>query len=699
MSGKLPPKHDPERTKAEQEALQTAEKATKIAGAFGEGKLPTTEQIVTSIESLQDSDAIHATARGMSPLGKKVFADTEKFLESTKDLLVEKNAGDELQNVIYYGSRAARDIGDQTSSIPEDLKKKYENKSGEVQSLAKEAWQKALMIPQLMISSSEFRKLINEINIVIQEAIATTDSGQETADPEAEETLKGVAQKTSTRARESAYPLAKKAAGTVDPIIREFSEGKKSFHDAATEGAKSLATNVKERVTSYHLSPEQRERITARFKNVMKEAQRRPEYQEALSDIIDFVCRISEYTREVASHVSGTTAEATGQSDALRIAQQNAKELLENFSNNYSLDLLINSLSDFSDQVQSDEQLRDYLRELQDFVLSSLQSHEYIQQTDYNEHGSRLIERGRHILLENYYDTITNITNEFRKFNESLQEDKTTLRWKRDFENLVQDIFLDEKGRPTMKFELIKDCGKILTLIAEKLKFFPLPRMEKTKNQNNNSYDDQYEYIFDNIVLHVSDIIPKHLHISMTSDINLDREGEDVVRNTALIEISKLRADARNIAFFYKKKGGLITMKDVGLVDFAIPSDGLRICINILLSMPTDKETTLRLTVLEAETNIKELKIRLHDTRHDFLYVFLTPLVEKRLKKQLENIISDYMRKSVEYVQENLNNIQIKATETYCHSKETQLPRPTGEKLENRKAWESNAFGVTRTEE
>lgn len=51
------------------------------------------------------------------------------------------------------------------------------------------------------------------------------------------------------------------------------------------------------------------------------------------------------------------------------------------------------------------------------------------------------------------------------------------------------------------------------------------------------SSDETYEYSFDNIVLHVSDIIPKHLHISLTSDINLDGDPNEVVQNTAIFEM------------------------------------------------------------------------------------------------------------------------------------------------------------------
>ncbi|CAG8466015.1 5841_t:CDS:2, partial [Racocetra fulgida] len=534
---KLPSKNDPERTTAEQEALKTAERATQFTEALKEGRLPTTEQITTTIDSIHDNDTFHESARGMSPLGKKVLANTEKFLESTKNLLAEKNAGDELQNTVYYGNKAAREI-----SVDEHI--------AACEPSVKEIWQKTLLvineksqIPQLLISNPEFRKLVNDINCVFQEALSVTVPGNEEVNVETpttddEKSPQEISQHVKRQTRESVYPVAKAGAGIVGPQIREFGEGKKSLQEAAGEGMRSLATSLKNRVTSYNLSPERRERIITRFKNLIFETQKRPEYQEALTDIIGVISRISEYTQEVVNQASETAKSTNQQVPSLKIAQQNAKELLENFANHRSLDDLIAALKNMGTQIKQDEELRHYLKELQHFVLSSLRDHEFVQRTDYNEHGSRLIENGRRILLENYRETTQKIAEEAAAFNDGLQEDRTTRQWTHDLECLVRDIFLDDKGRPTIKFELIKDFRKILSIVAEKLRFIPLPKLEK-----------YYEYSFDNIVLHVSDIIPKHLHISLTSDINMERESEDVVQNTA-----RLKRQVENVITEHMKK-------------------------------------------------------------------------------------------------------------------------------------------------
>lgn len=252
------------------------------------------------------------------------------------------------------------------------------------------------------------------------------------------------------------------------------------MQEATTEGIKTMKTSVKEKVTSYHLSPEKREKLTARFKNIMTDVQRKPEYQDALSEIVRILSRISDYTQEVTNRVTETAAEGTNrQEDSLSIAQRNAKELLENFANNSSLDELTSLLKEMGNKINHDEKFRNYLKELRNFVLSSLRDAEFINKPDYKDDGSRLIQEGRHVLLDRYSDLTDKISSEVKNFNDALQEDKTINRWKQDFETLVKDVFLDEKGRPTIKFGLVKDFAKILPVVAQKMKFIPLPRIEK----------------------------------------------------------------------------------------------------------------------------------------------------------------------------------------------------------------------------
>jgi len=653
----LPPKNDPERAEREREAIKARDKAVQVTDALKEGKLPTTDQVTRTLESVQNSDALQDVASGMSPLGQKVLADTERLLDTTRKIFEEKNVGDELQHVIYHTGKATKDTAT-TATVPEDLKRKTTNEATSTQPLVQDALRKTMIIPKLLVSSSEFRKLINDLHSIIQDALFRAIPGKDPSDIDAgvgsdqEKTIEQAKNETAQHAREGTYPVAKEAADITGAHVKDFSEGK-SAKDTATDGAKHLATHFKDKFTGYQLTEEQRDRLVNRFKNLMIETQSNPEYQSVLEDLINIISQINEQSQHVTGQVKETAktqADAATDKTDLQIAHENAKRLIENFANHKSLDPLINALKTLGNDIRNDDELRSYFNELREFSISSLRDPNFVQETDYIDHGSRLIDRGRHLLLERYSEHTDRIADEAASFNEALQNDPLTSQWTKDLETLVRDMFMDEKGQPTVKFELIKDFAKILKIAGEKMKFLPLPRIENS--------DEEYDYIFDNIVLHLADVVPKHLRMNFTADINLNRDEKDMLQNTAYFEIAQINADARNIAFYYKKKKGLINMMDVGLVDFAIPKNGLTIKLKVLLNPPNESNPALDIRVLESDTIISDLKLRLHDTKHDILNTILTPLVEKRLKTQVAKMVSEKMAASIEYIKENVNNLQ-----------------------------------------
>jgi len=686
----LPPKEDPKRDELEHEAIDARNKAGQLAESFKEGKLPSTDQVTRAIEAVQNSDALQAP-QDMSPLGKKVMADFERLLDTTKKIFEEKNVGDELQNAIYYSSKATKDVTGSVT-IPDDLKNKATNEASSTQPIFQDAFKKTLLIPQLLVSSSEFRKLINDLHSIVQDALLrtipdkdpNTDATSKFATDE-EKSLQQAKQETLQQAREGTYPVAKEAANITGEHVKDFSEGRKGFQETAKGGAKQLATQFKSRVSDYEITEEHRDQLVNRFKNAMIETQSRQEYQEVLEDLINILSLLSEKSQSVTGQVKETAKaqaqESTDKSD-LQTAQESAKKLVENFANHKSLDPLINALRDLGKVVKRDEELRKYLNELRQFIISSLRDPKFVQETDYVDRGSELIETGRYLLLERYSDDTQRIVDEAKEFNAALQDDVLTTQWSKDFETLVGDLFLNENSQPTIKFELIKDFNKILPVIGERLKYLPLPRIENS--------DEEYDYIFDNIVLYLAEVLPSHLHVNFMTDINLGRNEQDILQNTAFFEISKINADARNIAFYYKKKKGLINMMDVGLVDFAIPKNGLTIKLKVLMNPPTDKNQELDIRVLEANTIIDDLKIRLHDTKHDFLYTVLTPLVEKRLKKQFANLITDKLVKSIDYLKENIIKVEAQVRHQVTDVARTKVKGMTGDIKRKQQAWQND---------
>ena len=160
------------------------------------------------------------------------------------------------------------------------MKQKVSSEASDSQSLVQQAIKESLLIPQLLISSAEFRKLVNDVHSIIQDTLLRTvpekepptQTGPEIGKDD-EKTVQQATQETKQQARESTFPVAKAAANISGAHIKDYSEGNKTFQGAVTGGAKEMATNVKDKITQIRLTEEQRDQLVNRFKNIMIETQ------------------------------------------------------------------------------------------------------------------------------------------------------------------------------------------------------------------------------------------------------------------------------------------------------------------------------------------------------------------------------------------------------------------------------------------
>ena len=95
--------------------------ARELSAALKEGKLPTTQQATAAIEKIQKEGLLRDTNQELSREGQRVAASAEHLLDDSKRILAEKNAGDQLQQAVYYGVKAAQQTTSTASSKCEIL--------------------------------------------------------------------------------------------------------------------------------------------------------------------------------------------------------------------------------------------------------------------------------------------------------------------------------------------------------------------------------------------------------------------------------------------------------------------------------------------------------------------------------------------------------------------------------------------------
>lgn len=448
----------------------------------------------------------------MSPAGQQVMGNVQKILDTSKKVIQEKNTDQELQTLVqesFHGGKGAAgkyfgvcsidlchsyvmfnnslpcflDIGKQHITD-----KHLREGHATAQELAQEAARRAWNVARLMVTSREFRRLVADLEGVLSDAIRAGITGKEEhkqqvgsnigddteADPQ--EAL----HRTGDTARGHAGDIYRAGVETTEPTVNKFASGEATFGQASQEIGSNVTTGIKDSVKDINLTQEQRNTLLNRLKKILLEAHASQEYQSALDDLMSIIRQIGEQGEQFGGQLRQaheSTQEAHG--DNIDNVTQSSKRLVEKFANGNSLDPLWNAVRDFGSHVKNDQDMRNYLEELREFIHKSIRDTGFIQSEQYDQKSSELLDRGQHEIKERYRDDTDRVLHEAKVFGQGFKEDQLNQEIANDLRELTVSLFLDEDGKPTFKYELFKDFASMIPVIAAQIEYLPLPPIEK----------------------------------------------------------------------------------------------------------------------------------------------------------------------------------------------------------------------------
>jgi len=583
---------------------------------------------------------------------------------SGKDVLLEKNEGDKLQAAVYHGARAAGAVGGSVQGRikPQDLVSTHFSGMSDA---ASQASRRVMDLGRLVVTSSQFRHLLRDTLDLFQDVVGAALSSS-TNDPE--RLQQDLSADPEGAFRQRAPHALDQVHAALEPHVNKYSEGETSF----TETGQNIASDIADKARDAHgrirenvLTQERRDYLVERLKSVVHEIQEHPQFESALDELVDLSKEFAHRTGSAAEAVgNAATAAVDENAEELEKARTATRSLVESFAGGRSLNGLSEALRNFGTDIANDENLAGFIEDVKEFLRRSVRETRYATTDEFTEDANELITSGRDVFSDKYRTHVSSIGQEVRALIDAAAADPTTSQFTDNLNELVSDLFLDENGRPTVKFDLIKDFARLLPVIAEKLEYLPVPRIEGS--------DEDIDYTFDNMVLRCSNLLPRHLHLHTDTTITMhppvpysDRvisrreQGDMNVKHRISLTISTIHADARDIAFYYKKKSGVARLSDYGTADIAIPDRGVSIHITLVTgdeAARNDRGDNIdKLFRIErAEAEVHEMKIWLKGTKHDLLYKVLNPILTRTAKKQVERALSERLRGLLVRIDEQL---------------------------------------------
>ncbi|KAF8450030.1 hypothetical protein BDZ91DRAFT_687019 [Kalaharituber pfeilii] len=658
-----------------------------IWNGFKHNKLPSNKQIDVALNSFTNSKQLTQPNDKLSEEGKHLLADFRNVVEQAKILLLTKNNDQALQEFIWHTEQL---------TVKNEAAESTEKPSLPVpKSSAERDRQKALeglrTLGTLIISNGQFRKILNDAQILLRDIvgdaasraahrIGPTEEELAQMDRPAEEnvwhdapdlskeSIKNQFRQTVERHKLLQRDDVKQAAGQAtqaadpadsrDPLdtagrtAHDQRYGTESGVDARAglrTGVETLRDRAHENIPDEHqerakrqwgaardifnekLHEDRRKQTIWRLKKMVVEIQGHRDYERAIDVLLELAETYRGHARTAVDE-GRQQASSAREDDHLQRAETLLKTLIERFANYTSLDDLIDSINNIYRDADKDPELRSWFRKMDSYVRRCLKTQGYIMTDDATREWNQLHDDGNFLLRERYREHTDRVMNEFKFIADQFADDPESNKFGNAVQKLFTDLGNDENGKPTFKKHLVKDITQVIIPdIFENIRYVPVPRIEYS--------DPMIDAVIENLIIESDNLMPNIFEISNDSYFRWGRKNmQNINRQSFMVALSGIQCDLRDVSYYVKKKQGFPSLTDTGIADFFLGGTGLSLKLHLSSAGKHHRAHFFKCD--KVDVRISGLSVKLKNSTHKVLFSLLNPILLKVMKPVVTRVIA-----------------------------------------------------------
>lgn len=338
--------------------------------------------------------------------------------------------------------------------------------------------------------------------------------------------------------------------------------------------------------------------------------------------------------------------EAAQQSDAVKIGIA-TKVFVEHWIN-VSLEPLLKTIDGLRLKLVKDRESKTALRDFSQWLKSCLKEPDFMARPDRRKEEFKSHVKSLQVnFADRYRGDVDHLMQEATNIGERIRRDELSLKLSTDVQDLMKHLFRDEQGNLTIKPELWSDLKLILPLFLGRLRFIQIPELVV--------HDESVDFLASGMSISVGELAPKRLQAHFYSDLDvgtrdiIEATGEEYGLETVfVIEAGKIFAEARNVYFEVNRKS-FPPLADTGIADLNVHGDD-GMCLRLVFgaSQVTGVGPSrvapvgVPFKLLSAKCTIDKLDLRLHETKHSWMYTVLGPLIRRQLRMRIEQEIEKF---------------------------------------------------------
>jgi hypothetical protein len=551
-----------------------------------------------------------------------------------------KNGQDQIQDFVWYLTKArisvdVQDIARRTTKS----KAKADATAGKLSSRVqwtsadtREAYQSLQTVGQLLLTNSDFRIFLSDLNTVGREVFR--DSAF---------TLSNVAKKAGKKIEPSqAEQKALKEPGTESgtaPSTQELEDEIAEVAKVVGNGAAKVAQRTETSLVD-KLQGDEGDSLLFRLKNTVTNLRQKRDYSESVSTLALLLQRYAmAYSRTVEDAMT-TVQEDVEPNPAMEKAVKNFWTFISSFGDHEEWKKLEDSFHKVLEHSRKDPEFEDLLTDVGNSLQKLLTDPDFFDHVGEKFQDLRKKSRG--------VGTESSLRRDIDVFFEQTQRTFESVTRDEDIANLIKTTLriwgIVSPQHSLANQDLIQDSINVFVpLLIQYIQYIPIPRLEVST--------PEVDILLENLIIepgktvnHTS-FLPFRFRVETYNDFELRKARFRVaskVTSKFTIKIDGLSMRADEIGFLLRAHSGLIRLADEGIASFQLDERG----IDIHLDVEIAKEKTEQILTLRAvRVHIHKLNYTFRKSKFSLLgWLFkplLRPIIRKVMERQMAQGIAD----------------------------------------------------------
>ncbi|KAI0512834.1 hypothetical protein F5B22DRAFT_297175 [Xylaria bambusicola] len=630
-----------------------------IFSAFQLGKVPSNDQIDVALNSFISSRALSNPSKRLSPEGRELVAEFVDVVKQAKNLLLSKNEGNLLQDFIWQTQKFdASTISTPDAPVTKEQAKQHGDK----------ALEGLRTLGTLLITNGQFRKLLSDATILIRDMAGDAATNAATKVRPSEDKLNQIDAPADDNTwhdapdfskenmRSQFQSLTKKAptedakdaanttlegarqpdgslnpqAGAVTASNVASEKVNANVSDQDREAAKNTAAEYRRQAREYlskKVPQERRDQTVWRLKKMVLECQQHPDYQQAITTLLDLAEQYGSHGKNLTSGGTGTVKQTRS---AFAAAEADLKVLIERFANGTSSDDIWASINQIYEDADKDPELRNWFKSMDTYIRKCLQQQGYIMEEECNRQWNLLYDHGNYLLREKYRTHTDRIVDEVKFMANQFDQDPQNKAFSLSVQKLFKHLGNDENGKPTFKPHLVKDLTEvIIPATMENVAYIPIPRIEYS--------DRQIDAIVENLVLESDNFMPNVFEVASDNFFSWGRKKNPSHRKNSIdVKVSGVQMDLRDVSYYIKRKEGFPSITDQGVANLFLGGSGFSFRMKLSSADPKDKQHFFKID--KVDVDVQNLKVKLVKSQHKLLFGIFKPMLLKVMRPVVQKV-------------------------------------------------------------